>query len=205
MNKTLTYSGFAIASLAMILVFVTAKTYTQLAIAVIVYPLLAYFALRILPRRNQNAPAITIQIPARREAKVEEVKLGKVEVSDIDKRTFLKLIGAAGISFFVFSVLGRRVDSLLFGKDLGPGISPAETPVGDQASQTAAPTDDYKITEIEDDVVSYYGFTNQDGAWRIMMMNTETNSFRYAKGGSDFGRAWKNRENLKYDYFHKLF
>lgn len=33
----------------------------------------------------------------------------KVDIIDVDKRTFLKFIGTAGISFFIFSLLGASV------------------------------------------------------------------------------------------------
>ena len=44
MRKTLTYSSFAVVTLAIVIAFVTAKTYTQLAVATVLYPFLAYFA-----------------------------------------------------------------------------------------------------------------------------------------------------------------
>lgn len=198
MNKTLTYSGFTISALVVILVFLTAKTYTQLVIAVILYPLLAYFALKVLPRRSGDAPAITIKLPARPVRKVEQVNQGKV-VADIDKRTFIKLIGATGISFFLFSLFGRRAESLLFGQNISNfGSTPAEPAQSTQSMQG------YKITEIDDGLVSYYGFTTVSGGWMIMREDTETSSFRYAKGNSGFSNNWRGRENLKYDYFFNL-
>lgn len=207
MGKTLTYSGFAIASLFIILAFVTAKTYTQLAIAVILYPALAYFALKILPRKTRKAGAFTIKIPARSAQKVEEVRREKVEVADIDKRTFLKLVGAAGLSFFIFSLLGRRVEALLFGKALESGITTSPgNPAGGEVDMTGSlPASGYRISEIDDNILSYYGFTNKDSAWLIMREDTQTNSFRYARGDSGFSRNWSKRENLKYDYYYKLF
>jgi len=208
MSKTLTYSGFAIASLLVILAFLTAKNYTQLAIAVILYPALAYFYLKILSRKTRKVPTFTIKIPARSSAqKAEEVRREKVEVADIDKRTFLKFIGATGLSFFIFSLLGRRVETLLFGKTLESGTttspgSPAGGEVGTIGSLSAS---GYRISEIDDGIISYYGFINQDGDWLIMREDTETSSFRYARGDSGFSRKWSSRENLKYDYYHNLF
>ena len=203
MNKALTYSGFAISSLLMVVIFVTAKTYTQLIIAVVLYPLLAYFALKVLPRKTPNAPAVTIQIPPRSVDKTRQAESPKVEVADIEKRTFLKLVGAAGVSFLFFSLLGRRLETLLFSSSLQPGIGIPQSSPDSQAG--VSPTEGYKISEIEDNVVSYYGFTNKDGAWLVMREDTETSSFRYAKGDSNFSNNWKNREKLKYDYFYKLY
>jgi hypothetical protein len=190
----------------MIFIFVTAKTYTQLGIAVILYPLLAYFALKVLPRKNANTPAITIQIPSRPVQTAQGGKHEKVEVADIDKRTFLKLIGSAGISFLLFSILGRRLDSLLFGGALNSGINTGGTGAGNQAAQAAQPTEGFKISEIDDSgAISYYGFVNQDGGWLIMKQDSDTSSFRYVKGNLNFSGNWGIRETLKYDYYYKLF
>ena len=203
MSKTLTYSGFVIASILMVLVFVTAKTYPQLTIAVVLYPLLAYFALKLFPRKNPKAPVFTTKIPARSVQKVEEVKREKVDVADIDKRIFLKLVGTAGISFFLFSLLGRRVESLLFGRAIDSGTNSIGTiPAGQTES---LPTEGYRITEVDDGVIAFYGFTNKDSSWLIMRGDTEAGSFRYVRGKSNFPGNWNSRENLKYDYYHNLF
>lgn len=206
MGKALTYSGFAISTILIVLAFVTAKNYSQLIIAVILYPLLAYFALKVLPRRNAKAPAITIHIPQRTARIEEEIRREKVYVADVDKRTFIKLIGTAGISFFLFSLLGRRVESLLFGGALNTGLNTNNTVApSSQSAQAAQPFEGFKISEIDDNIVSYYGFTNQNGAWMIMKEDTQTSSFRYVRGESNFSSNWKARENLKYDYYYNLF
>lgn len=196
MTKTLTYSGFAISSILIILAFVTAKSYTQLGIAVLLYPLLAYFALRLFPRKTPKTPVLAIQIPRMPAPKVDEVRREKVDVVDIDKRTFLKLVGTAGVSLFLFSLLGRRVENALFG-----GTVPES-----RTGQTEPPaTDGYKITEVYGGAITFYGFTNKDSAWFIMRGDTESGSFRYTRGENNFPGNWKNRENLKYDYYHNLF
>lgn len=203
MNKALTYTGFIIAALAVVLAFVTATTYTQLAVAVVLYPALAYFGFKILARKHIKTPVITIQMPTMPARKVVEVERKQVDVADIDKRTFLKLIGAAGVSFFLFSILGRRVDSLLFG-----GNTAAPAPAGGGISSdsgSAGPiTSGYRISEIDEGAVTYYGFIDKNGAWLIMREDTQTSSFRYAKGDLNFPAAWANRQNLKYDYYYNL-
>lgn len=208
MNKTLSYSGLAISGILIILAFITAKTYTQLAIAAMLYPLLAYFALKVIPGRDGGSPTLTIQVPARPVERVAPTTVIKerVEVADVDKRTFLKLIGAAGLSFFVFSLLGRRVESLIFDRAVGSGSNNFGGGFsGDITSGTNQPFEGYKITEIDDNIISYYGFTNQKGAWLIMREDTATSSFRYAKGNSNFSENWGNREDLTYDYYFNLF
>jgi len=204
MGKTLTYSGFILSAAMVVLAFITAKTYTQLAIAVLVYPLLAYFALKLFPRNGQSTPSITIGIPASQPVKAVVPEHPQVEVADIDKRTFLKLVGAAGLSFFIFSLLGKRVEGLLFGNALqtqtaGGGLIPSDQPASPQ------PFEGYKITEIEDGSISYYGFTNKEGAWLIMKEDTQASSFRYVRGNTNFTVNWESRENLNYDYYYNLF
>ncbi len=199
MLKTITYTSFAIATLLVVLAFVTAKSYAQLAIAVVLYPALAYFALKIFRRRTRGhgaafeAPVIALPtIPKHKEPARE-----KVDIVDLDKRTFLKLIGATGISVFIFSLLGRRVASLL------PGM--AEDQIGAPQAESS-PTSGYRITEVDESgPVAYYGFVAKDGAWMIMRDDTEANSFRYAKGDLGFEQSWARRANLKYDYYHDLF
>lgn len=204
MRKVLTYLGFIIASLIIILVFVTAQTYTQLVVAIVLYIPFAYFTLRIFPRKNWKAKVASIELPTKSAPK-RETKEESVEIADIDKRAFLKLVGATGLSFFVFSLLGQGVQSLLFGRALGPGIStPESIPAGGTSAQ-ALPMEGYKISEIDEGSITYYGFINKDGGWLIMKEDMDTSSFRYAKGDLNFPASWAKRENLKYDYFYKLF
>ena len=203
MRKTLTYSIFTIMSLLVILAFITAKSYLQLGVAILLYPLLAYFALQIFKRKSWRAPIVTIKFPVatakpRREA---------VDVADIDKRTFLKLVGAAGLSFFVFSLLGRRAENLLFGSSSEPSIiGNALNSTGGEVNVSGTPQlNGYRISEIDDRLVSYYGFVNNQGNWMIMREDTETSAFRYSTGKTNFPISWADRENLKYSYYHELF
>lgn len=203
MSKTLSYTSFAIASILVVLAFITAKSYAQLAVAVILYPVLAYFALKVFPHKNIKTHELVIQLPARPAIKTEVAKREKVDVIDIDKRTFLKFIGATGVSFFLFSLLGKRVESLLFGQSgnslLNSGSSESASP------SQLSPMAGYRISEIDEGDVTFYGFTNKEGGWLIMKADGESNSFRYAKGGSGFPNSWARRVDLKYDYFYNLF
>lgn len=209
MRKTLTYSSFIIASLVVIIAFVTATTYTQLAIAIVLYPLLAYFAFKILPRKTWKAPVVTIQLPVKPAQKVEtEVVKSKgqdVSITDIDKRAFLKMIGAAGISLFLYSIFIKRAEGLFFGSASGPGtVSIKDTADHKIDPAERQPTDGYRISEIAEDDITFYGFTNKDGAWFIMREDVE-GSFRYTKGDAGFSTNWSRREKLKYDYFSNVF
>ena len=204
-KSLLTYSSFVIYCLVVIAAFITATNYMQLAVAVILYPLLAYFAFKAFPRKTRAhhlKHVTTNQPPEKPEARRQDVG-----ISDINKRAFLKLVGATGLSFFLISVFGRKVETLLFGqypasrapRGNAPGVE-TSAPIA-----SASPTDSYKISEIDDGIVSYYGFIDVNGGWFIMKGDTNSGSFRYAKGNSDFPGSWENREHLKYDYFYNVF
>ena len=211
MRKILTYLCLAISTILVIMVFLTAKTYTQLAIATALYPLIAYFAYSLFSRpqmkvqvQNQTAPnqqTPVVEAATTPTANTEIRSVNVVDVVDIDKRAFLKFIGATGLSFFIFSLFGRKIESLLFNQtspNLGGGA-------GNASGFQGQVTDRYRIAEIDDNEVAYYGFTAQDGSWFIMKEDPEDGSFRYIKGDSDFPKNWNNRKNLSYDYFHKVF
>lgn len=206
MTKTLTNSAFVLASLIVVLVFVTSKTYPQLIFAVALYPFLVFLAFMIFPRSGRQSPRITAPVQSKLSSVRVENSKPKTEptyVSDIDKRTFIKLIGATGISFFLFSMFGRGIENLLFGRNGQYPINPAGS--GDQFGRASDPlTDGYKISEIDEGDISYYGFTNKDGAWLIMKEVEDGNTFRYAKGDSDFPGNWANREKLTYDYYYNV-
>ncbi len=195
MRKILTYVGFIIVCVLVSLLFITATTYIQLAIAVILYPVVAYFAMKLFPRKTSGVPAVAVQTVATQEV-----------VADFDKRTFLKLVGATGIFFFASSLFSKWAGAFPFSKSLGLGGNIQENspnPGGGNSGSMAA--NGYQISEIDDGAVTYYGFTNLDGSWLIMKEDTETSSFRYAKGSSGFPENWASRLNLKYDYYYNLF
>jgi len=210
MRKALTYSSFTVASLLVVLMFMTAGSYLQLGIAVILYPLLIFFAYKIfLDKGIKIAAPVTIvkepQLEPSETPVVNESTGSEKVIADIDKRAFLKLIGATGLSYFLFSLLGRRVEPVLFGQSGGFNTSLLGDPNQSKAL-TPNPTEDYRISEIDDiGITSYYGFTRVDGSWFIMRGEQETGSYRYVKGDSDFSVNWERRDKLNYDYFHKTF
>ena len=207
-RTVLTYSGLTIACLVMVAGFITATSYAQLATASLLYAMLVFVAYKVLPLKAkwpaQDRPVVERKIISSY-AKTQEEKESHVGITDIEKRAFLKLIGATGLSFFLISIFGRRVESLLFGQNASPPASIGTPPGGQTNIATASPTDGYKITEIDNGIVGYYGFTNKDGGWLIMKEDTNSGSFRYAKGASNFPLNWDSRTNLKYDYFHDIF
>jgi hypothetical protein len=211
MRKILIFICFIIATLVVFGMFISATTYIQLAVAVVAYPLLVYFAFVIFPRKNfsrtSHASIATLE-PSLAAQKTGSEKTEGIGITDIDKRVFLKLIGAAGLSLFFFSIINRKVEGLLFrgaqppvsGKlaleDLdGKKINPAQN----------QPTDGYRISEVDDSNIGFFGFINPAGAWYVMKQDAETGAFRYVRGTSDFPGNWANREKLKYDYFSNVF
>lgn len=204
-RKALTYFSLAVLSMMIVAVFVTAKTYIQLSFAVIAYPIFMYFVYKNFLAERHFVPADKVRVPRVTTAQqYNDDHFDRVEVADIDKRTFLKIIGTAGFSFFIFSLLGRRVESLFFNKSFDYGINPLGG--NPQSSAGKDTTEEYKISEIDDSTeVSYYGFVNKDGAWFIMKEDLGASTYRYAKGNSEFSENWQSRQDLKYDYYFNLF
>lgn len=214
MRKILTYCSFIIASLIVIAAFITSTTYTQLIVAVLLYPLLVCFTFKVFPHKNKsclsNEPAATIQPPVVKSVeKVEVAKKENIGIADIDKRVFLKLIGGVGLSLFLFSLINKNAEGLFFKSLPVSGVS-GEVSLKDIAGNKIDPAqnqplDGYNISEIDDNIISFYGYTNKDNAWFVMRIDTDTGSCRYARGDSNFPDNWSNRENLKYDYFSSVF
>lgn len=192
MRKTFIYGGFIIVSIVVVGVFVTAKSIAQLAIAILLYPPLVYLAFKYIPRQPRKVPP---KQPIMKVKPISESEKEKLEIVDIDKRAFLKAIGAAGLTFFLLSLFSNKVGSLLSGKTASTEVNPA----------VSQPTDGYKISDIDNSESPFYGFTNKDGAWYIMKEDLDTSSFRYVKGEANFPKNWDNRKNLKYDYFYNVF
>jgi len=205
MRKILTYISFVIASIVVVLAFVTATTYIQLAFAIVLYPLLVYFALKIFPRKAwQSYP--TEQVAAIQPAGVTLPGTEDADITDTDKRAFLKLIGVSGLSLLLYWVFTNRGGARLFGGASESGTVSLEDTAGNKINPAERqPTDGYKITEIDDSIIAYYGFTSKDNSWFIMRLDTDTGSFRYVRGISDFPGGWINREQLKYDYYVNVF
>ena len=202
MRKILIYCSFVIASLMVIFVFVTATTYTQLIIAIVLYPPLVYFAFRVFPRKswqvNPKEQVAAVQLESENAAD---------NVVDTDKRTFLKLIGVTGFSLFLYSIFTRRAQLPFLGGSTSESESVSLQDTAGNIIDPAEkqPTDGYRITEFDDSIIAYYGFTHKNGSWFIMKEDTDTGSFRYVRGDSNFTNGWAGREDFKYDYFINVF
>lgn len=214
-NRVLTYSGLIIAGLVVTGAFLTATSYTQLAVAVLLYPMLVYSAFKAFPRKVQIYPSntpVTVAIPSlvKTVENVEPVKeKTMIGITDIDKRVFLKLIGGAGLTLFLFSLFNKRAEGLFF-KNLPAPEASGSVSLQDTSGKKIDPaqhqvTDGYQISEIDDSIIAFYGFTHNGGAWYIMKVESDAGSIRYVKGESGFPNNWNSRENLKYDYYNNIF
>ena len=206
--------SFVAAFFAVTGIFITAKSYPQLVFGSGLYFILMFFGYKMMPlyKSGLNIPASTtdldIEIPTvsenenKSESAVDDAKIPEVTVTDIDKRAFLKIVGATGLSFFIMSLFGRKAEALLLGN---MDKNTATDDVVKTQQLPASPTDGYTISEIDDGIIAYYGFMGQKGAWFIMRQDANDGSFRYAKGDIDFPINWEDRTNLTYDYYANVF
>jgi hypothetical protein len=218
MKRLLIYYNFIVVSIIVLVGFISVGSLVQLGVAVLFFPLFVYFALRVIPKRSRPIPLIPAPATAgsaghfisdTRKFSDDVVKLKKEGV-DIDRRAFLKLIGAAGLSVFLFSIFTKKAEAAFFGSVPGPGTVSIKNIAGEKIDPAEKqPTDGYRISEIDDFETSaaYYGFTDKDGAWFIMKEDTDTGAFRYVKGTSGFAAAWALRDDpsTEYDYFDEVF
>lgn len=213
MKKFLIYYSFIVTSLMIVVGFISAASYTQLIAAVLFFPLFAYFASRVFPRKTHavhlpKESAIVIQpagekSPKKTDAVTEKLKKEGV---DIDRRAFLKLIGSAGVSLFLFSLFTKRAEAAFFGSVPGPGAVTIKDSLGNKIDPAIKePTDGYKITDLDDSAPAYYGFVDKDGNWFIQKEDDTSGAYRYVKGTSSYSTNWTNRGSLTYDYFNNVF
>lgn len=215
MIKYITYAGLSASTVILIFAFVTAQSYSQLGIAATFYPLLAFLLLKAFPRESTKQKELVqetplspkpVEVPHSNPIPATTDMSSRVDIADIDKRAFLKIIGGAGLTFFLFSLLGKRTQVPFLGKFGTPDHTTIKNADGLQINPAEKqPLDGYQISEIDDSLTAYYGFINKVGHWIIMKQDNESMSFRYAKGNSNFPNSWKDRERLSYDYFYNVF
>ena len=105
MYKTLlTYCSFTLASLVVIVTFITATTYAQLGVAIIIYPIIAWLVFKTFLAKGTHSKKLIIALkPSMKLTEKVEVAEGEaMGISDSEKRAFLKLIGATSLSLFLF-------------------------------------------------------------------------------------------------------
>lgn len=180
----------------------------RLILGLMFLPIVLYFirrlrqqptlALKPLPRKVAAPVALT--------GAIEGEELSEVEVSDINRRLFFKLIGTAGLTTFAFSLVTRRTHAAFFGSVPGPGTVAIKDSQGNMIDPAEkGPTDGYQIVDLDDVTMpSYYGFVNKDGAWYITR-ESANGSYRYTRGSSDYVTAWNTRTLLVYGRFDDIF
>lgn len=204
------YFSFVVACVVVIVAFITTTTYIQLAGAILLYPLLVFFAYKVFKQQSwfYTSPkkGIATKQSIRSTEKLEGEQKENIGIADIDKRVFLKLIGGAGLFLFFFSIFNKRAESLFFKNMPSQGRVGLEDISGNKIDPAQKhPTDGYNVTEVDDNIIAFYGYTNKEGAWFVMRIDSENGSFRYVKGDSNFPANWNNRAKLKYDYFSNVF
>jgi hypothetical protein len=214
MKRLLIYYSFIIVSLIVVVGFISSTNYIQLIAAALFFPLFVYFASRVFPRKIRaihlpKEPVIVIQSADKKlPQKIDpEITKLKKEGVDIDRRMFLKLIGSAGLSLFLFSLFTKRAEAAFFGSAPGPGVVALKDSSGNKIDPAERqPTDGYKITDIDDSSPAYYGFVNKNGAWFIQREGV-SGDYRYIRGSSNYSTNWTNRTSpsLTYDYFDNVF
>jgi len=210
MNKFLTYYSFIVVSLMVVSGFMGASSTPQLVSAILFYPMLIYFLSLVFPKKQKSIPPpqilkqANVGKPAIEEAKVH---LEKPKSYDLNRRAFLKLIGTAGTSLFLFSIFTNKAKAAFFGSVPGPGTvaikDTSGTPI-DPAEK--GPTDGYGISQLDaDSTPSYYGYVNKIGAWYIMK-EVGDGSYVYVRGATGFAGEWATRVlRDDYDTFDEIF
>lgn len=205
-RKILVYYSFVISSSLVVVSFLASQTVPQMISAAVFSPIAIYFLSLVLPKPNPKNDATSVIQNAKKLVTPAQINSIASKLVDVNRRDFLKLIGAAGITAFVFSLFSRKTNVPFFGevtntdsgflKDSGGAkIDPAEK----------SPTDGYNVSEIDDfSEVSYFGFINKAGQWFIMRQDTDK-AFRYSRGDNNFSGNWQKRNELDYDYFNNVF
>jgi hypothetical protein len=211
-KKLLIYYSFILSSILAGLGLLGASNYPQLISGILFYPLAVYFFLQIVPDKKAKALKVPqiLTVPKDDFTKLEKLEPEKQRKFDFDRRTFIKLIGSAGISVFLFSIFTKRAEAAFFGSVPGPGTVALKDTGGTQIDPAEKkPTDGYNITELDDSLPSYYGYVNKDGAWFIIKEDPdhppELPYYSYVRGSSSFSTSWTGRVGLSYDYFDNIF
>ncbi len=218
MKKTLACTSLILASIMLLILFSTSTNYLQLYTGVLLYIPLSYSTLKIFTRSKrskkillkplENIQQENINIDNTINQNINEKLIDEKnitnksnEIVDNSKRDFLKILGAASISLFIFSILNKKT-GLLFDRV----NNATKNNDGSQSNLVPTTQEDYKISEIDEkNSVTYYGFVNKEGAWYIMKEDDDNNSYRYTKGDSKFPDNWGNRQLLAYDYYSNVF
>ncbi|MBP9817218.1 hypothetical protein KBC75_00490 [Candidatus Shapirobacteria bacterium] len=139
--------------------------------------------------------------------KGEEGEVIRSNVTDEDRRRFLKIVGGTSLGIVALSLINpKKAGAAFFGSVPGPGTVALKDSGGVKIDPAIKqPTDGYKISQVDDSTApAYYGYVNNGGAWYIMKEEAD-GSYRYVRGASGFSTGWTNRASQTYDYFDAVF
>lgn len=202
MNKLLTYYSFIVVSVMVVAGFMGASSTPQFISALLFYPMLVYFFSLVTPKKQKAV--IIPQVSKESEIKLE---VEKSKSYDANRRAFLKLIGTAGASLFLFSIFTKKTQAAFFGSVPGPGTVAVKDTTGAQIDPAEkGPTDGYAISQLDaDGSPAYYGFVNKTGAWYIMKEKAD-GSYVYVRGSTPFAGEWATHAiRDDYDTFDEIF
>lgn len=208
LKKLFIYYGFVLTTVMAIMGALGARSVPEVIASGLFLPLWFYFAAQVLPRNSRAlvVPALVVpDIITLTPTKPVLKRLATTPGFDLQRRTFLKLIGSAGLAVLFFSLFTRKAHGAFFGSVPGPGtvaLKDISGAVVDPAIST--PTDGYKISDIDSSSPAYYGFIDKTGRWFIMKEGT-SGDYRYIKGASSYSTNWTGRAALSYDTFDSIF
>lgn len=179
--------------------FVTASTIPQAISAILFSPLIYYFSACIVSKTSTRQLKVN---EAHTTTAQKDTTSADEDSSNVDKnfdqnrRTFVKLIGTAGLGALALTLFSRKNLPPVFDSMISPEIN------SDSAIKQSF--DNYKIAEVDDSSPSYFGFVEKTGKWFIMQID-DAGAVRYSGGNNNFPANWENRSSLKYDYYHESF
>lgn len=222
-QKIFIYYSFILTTIMTLTGFVSARSIGQLGSALLFLPLCLYFLRLVLPRKISNPKShkkpstgfVELNVTKQKEElpKLELIEGEEIPPKkergefDLDRRMFLKLIGSAGITIFLFSIFTKKAEAAFFGSVPGPGTVAVKDSLGAAIDPAIKqPTDGYTLAQIDDALtVIYYGYLDKTGNWYILKEDVSASTYRYFKGASSFTTNWTNRASLAYDFFDVIF
>lgn len=210
------YSLFICFSLMMFGI-VSAKNTASLLSSLLYLPLIFYFGTQLnhFLSESKKKPAFVRNNYNRKREILPLIPISDepnektANVSDHNRRLFLKLVGSTGLSILLMALFTKKAQAAFFGSaPTGPDVVGIKDSTGNFINPAEKhATDGYQITEIDDpgnNGTAYYGYIKKNGSWYILQATGL--SFRYAKGTSNFTDNWANRNTtIVYDYFNVVF
>jgi hypothetical protein len=228
MPKLLFFYNLLISTIIAVTGLASAQTLNQAVFALLFVPLILYFlkqlkgrsspvglvlrAQQLLPTTYLPPPEMTAPAQATRGELAEAIEgqeLSPLEVKDINRRLFLKLIGTAGLTTFFFALFTKSSHAAFFGSVPGPGTVSLKDTAGNKIDPAEKqPTDGYEVCQMDDSAIpSYYGFVDKNSNWYIAREGNG-GEFRYTAGTyplTNFTTAWSTRSSQSYALFDQAF